>query len=322
MIALFLASPALLPACDTAAPEDSSTGDTGEDYVDERLTEADVPALPDGGQRWYGPDVIIEPGQEVQYCTFGTYTGEDIAISSFDSYQGAVGHHLIILGTNASTIDYPDGEVVDCTRTNTMMTSFEPLINAEPIDAGRASIVLPEGMGVKLNSGQRWVVQSHYVNTTTDRVRVKDIMNIGLVPEDSVTTWVAAYALTQTDLSIPPAQASSLSFDCTFPDSYHVMYLTGHMHEWGTSFSFDYSADGSDGSFAPIYEIPEWDPVYRDAPPLQHYAEGEFDFAANSTLRTNCNWFNDTDEALEFPNEMCATYGMLYPSLNPVVCSD
>ncbi|GDX83059.1 hypothetical protein LBMAG42_48700 [Deltaproteobacteria bacterium] len=309
----------LLLAC--ADPEDTATvaTDTAADVVDDRLGEDDVPAIPEGGERWYGPDVVIEPGQEVQYCTFGTYTGPDVGIVSFDSYQGSVGHHLILLGTSATTIDYADGETVDCTRTNTMMTSFEPLINAEPIDAGRASITLPEGMAVKLNQGQRWVVQSHYVNTTTDRIRERDIMNIGFTPEDSVDVWAAAFALTQVNLSLPPAQASSLSFDCSFDEPYQVMYLTGHMHEWGTSFSFDY---GDGVTMTESYAIPEWDPRYRDAPPLNHYEEGEFAFEAGATLRTNCNWFNDTDETLEFPNEMCATYGMLYPSEAPVVCSD
>jgi hypothetical protein len=223
------------------------------------------------------------------------------------------------LGTTASTVDYADGETVDCTKTNQMMTSFEPLINAEPIDAGRSEIVLPGGMGVKLNEGQRWVVQSHYVNTTTDRIRVRDVMNIGFAPEEEIEIWAAAFALTQTNLSLPPAQESSLSFDCHFDEQYELMYLTGHMHEYGTEFSFEY---GEADTLETIYEIPVWQAEYRDRPPLNKYAPGEFLFNPGSTLRTNCTWFNDTDEAIAFPDEMCATYGMLYPSLSPVVCSD
>ena len=70
------------------------------------------------------------------------------------------------------------------------------------------------------------------------------------------------------------------------------------------------------------YEIEEWEPVFRDAPPLNKYERDELWFRAGQTLRTNCEWFNDTDEAIEFPAEMCATYGMLIGAKSPVVCSD
>lgn len=306
-----------LLACDPAVEDTAAELDYD---VDERLEAGDVDPVPEGGEQWYGPDVVLEAGADVQYCTFGTYTGPDIGIVSFESFQASPGHHLIILGTTASPVDYADGDVVDCTKTNQMMTSFEPLINAEPIDAGRSEIVLPAGMAVKLNEGQRWVVQSHYVNTTTDRIRVRDVMNIGFTPEESVETWAAAFALTQTTLSLPPAQESSVSFDCSFPeDDYNLMYLTGHMHEYGTVFSFEY---GEGGEMEKIYEIDTWQADFRDKPPLNDYDPEEFAFKAGSTLRTNCTWFNDTDAAIEFPDEMCATYGMLYPSLSPVVCSD
>ena len=307
----------LLLAC--AETPESESGTPASDVLDDRLAPSDVAAIPAGGEQWFGPEVIIEPGQEVQYCTFGTYTGPDIGITSFESWQGTTGHHLILLGSAASTLDYPDGATVDCTQTNTMMTSFEPLINAEPIDAGRSRIVLPEGMAVKLNEGQRYVFQSHYVNTTEDRILQRDIMNVGLMPEAEVETWAAAFALTQVNLSLPAAQASTLTFDCAFDEDYEVMYLTGHMHEHGTRFQFEY---GVDDALELEYEIPEWDPVYRDAPPLNHYERDELWFRSDGTLRTTCEWFNDTDEALEFPAEMCATYGMLIGSVSPVVCSD
>ncbi|MFN7142153.1 MAG: hypothetical protein ACK4YP_00130 [Myxococcota bacterium] len=307
----------LLLACGTPTPGD--TAPTGDDTVDQRLDFADVTAPPSGGEQWYGPEAVLQPGEELQYCMFGTYTGPDVGIATYESFQSEIGHHLILLGTTASELDYPDGTVVDCTKTNQMMTSFEPLINAEPTGAGTSFIELPAGMAVKLDEGQRWVVQAHWLNTTPDPVIVRDVLNMGFVPEESVTTWAAAFALTQVDLSLPPQSPSDLTFDCSFPEEYTLLYLTGHMHEYGERFRFELG-DGT--TMETLYEIPEWDPVYRDAPPLQRFEDGERVFAAGSTLRTTCEWYNDTDEAIEFPNEMCATYGMLYPSTNPVVCSD
>jgi hypothetical protein len=298
-----------------ACPNDGPAADGPAYDVDARLDPSEFAAVPEGGQQWLGPDVVVPAQSEVQYCLFDTYDGPDVGIHSFESFQADIGHHLILLGTSAGTVDYADGEVVDCTQTNQMMTSFEPLINAEPTGQGSSYIELPEGMAVKLDQGQRIVVQAHYLNTTTEDMRVQDVMNIGFVAEDAIETPAAAFALTQTDLDIPSGE-SSVSFDCSFPDdAYTVLYLTGHMHEWGKSFSF--AKDGAE-----IYTIPEWDVSYRDAPPLDKYEDGSFFFEQASTLTTTCTWYNDTDEAMTFPEEMCATYGMLYPSDSPVVCSD
>ncbi|MES2639907.1 MAG: hypothetical protein V4850_10510 [Myxococcota bacterium] len=306
----------LLLACSGAPSPDETAG---ADAVDQRLSFEDVTPPPAGGEQWYGPEAVLAPGEELQYCLFGTYDGPDVGISTYESFQSDIGHHLILLGTTASDLDYPDGTVVDCTKTNDMMTSFEPLINAEPTGAGSSFIDLPTGMAVKLDQGQRWVVQAHWLNSTPDDVRVRDVLNMGYVDVAEVETWAAAFALTQVDLSLPPQQASTLTFDCSFPTDYNLLYLTGHMHENGDRFRFELG-DGT--TMATLYEVEEWDPSYRDSPPLTHFEAGEQPFAADTTLRTTCDWYNATDEAIEFPNEMCATYGMLYPSLNPVVCSD
>ena len=39
-------------------------------------------------------------------------------------------------------------------------------------------------------------------------------------------------------------------------------------------------------------------------------------------VRTTCNWFNDTEEPLEFPQEMCDSVGLVYPQLTPVICHE
>mgnify|MGYP003408685625 CR=1 FL=1 len=63
------------------------------------------------------------------YCLFGTYTGDDVGIHAFDTYQGETGHHIVLMGTTSSELDYPDGAVIDCTATDSLpMADLEPLI--------------------------------------------------------------------------------------------------------------------------------------------------------------------------------------------------
>ena len=308
----------VIGGCSGGAVELTPSNTTSEpEVVDYTLDPAEYPA-PAGGQQWLGPKVTVEPLSEVQFCAFATYTGPDIGLNSFDSWQGEGGHHLIILGTNADEGLYADGEVIDCTETGDIpMTSFEPIINAEPISEGRSSIELPQGMAVKLRSGQRYVVQAHYVNPSREVRTYQDVMTVGFIPEDEVDTWAAAFALTDIAISVPAGEQVSTSFDCALGEAYEILYLTGHMHELGESYRLDYT---SGGETEELFSLDPWLPEYRDAPPLRKYEAGTFTLDPEGVLTTTCNWSNDEAEGRDFPGEMCATYGMLYPSLVPVIC--
>lgn len=304
----------LLVGC-ASDPDDTASGD---ETVDMRL-DPEAYSVPADGERWLGPDVVIAPGTEKQYCLFGTWTGEDVGLYAYASHQAALGHHLVLLGTTASTRDYPDGALVDCTDTSSIMTSFSPLITPEPVAQGETAITLPEGFAVKLREGQRWIVQAHYVNTTTTPVRVQDVLTLAWRPVGEVTTWAAALALNNESFRLAPQQETTSSVDCTFPQDLQVLYLTGHMHEHGRRFDFSAGADAS--MLSPVVQMSDWKLEYRDNPPVTRFQPGELTLAANSLLRTTCTWFNDTDEALTFPAEMCTTAGMVYPALTTQICS-
>ncbi len=118
------------------------------------------------------------------------------------------------------------------------------------------------------------------------------------------------------DLHIP-AGSYELQITCVFEEDYDMLYLLGHMHEWGTSFRIDHNK--LDGSTDTLYELPVWDVQYRDNPPITRWDEG-FPIAAGESFTTTCVWDNDTSAELTFPFEMCVTTGMVYPSTVPVLC--
>ena len=101
-----------------------------------------------------------------------------------------------------------------------------------------------------------------------------------------------------------------------------LLYLLGHMHEWGSSITVDYNKD--DGTVERIYEILEWDVLYRDLPPITRYGEdsehGVLEVKEGESFTTTCTWFNDTDETLGFPEEMCVATAMVYPATVAMVC--
>lgn len=307
---------------DTATPDTSSVPAA----ADHRVTEEHVGELGADQTLWEGAEFTVEPGQDVMMCLFGTYTGETTGLHDVHTYQGAGGHHLQIMGTSTPAIDVPDGTVADCTMVGGVfnMADLEPIgvTNGGEVDGVEidVSMPLPDGMAVQLESGQRFVMQSHYFNTTLEPFEVRDLAVLTLLPAEGIADelWAAPLVFNDSGFSIPVASELTRSFDCTTEKDWNFLYVLGHMHEWGTAISVEEVQD--DASTTPFYEIADWDPVYRDAPVIDYYPDGAMPVPAGTTYRTTCSWFNDQDTPLVFPYEMCVGLSIVYPQKATVVC--
>lgn len=280
----------------------------------------ELPPVPQGGSQYVTPDMIIPPYSERQFCYFFTYTGEDIGVNKAGFWQNAdYGHHVIAMISNADPEVYQDGQSYDCTAKDSMpMTDMEPLVIPNVGEVGQSEMILPEGMATKLKSGSRMVMQSHYLNTSGQALLVRDVINFEYIPVDQVRTWAAPYAHVNLDFSLPPGQTTTVKVECTFDQDVYLLMLLGHMHEWGAAFSIEW--DRLEGQRELLYDVPVWDPLMRDDPITYRYDEGQMLIRAGEKFITTCTWFNDTDHVIEFPEEMCVTSGMLYPSVVPLIC--
>jgi hypothetical protein len=270
------------------------------------------------------PEYVIPPGVEQQWCWITTYDGPDMAIISQVNYQSLNGHHIVIFGTSTPEHQLADGEQWDCTETEQLdMTSMDPILIGGSIryddDGVVNEFVLPEGMGATLQSGTRIILQSHYINVRDEPILVRDAAYLELVPEEEIVTWTAPFVNTILDFTIPAGSDEySLSFECGWDETFELLYIGGHLHEWGLSFRTDHT--NAAGVVQTIYEVEEWEPVLRDAPLYTPFEPGEFVVTPGDTFTTHCTWFNHEEEDLEFPQEMCVTFGMAYPSRVPIIC--
>ncbi len=270
------------------------------------------------------PEYVIPSGEERQLCWITTYEGDDMAIVAQVNYQSPNGHHVVVFGTSTPEHQLADGESWDCTETESLdMTSMEPIIIGGGIEFDDEGVInefsLPAGMGAQLESGTRIILQSHYVNVRDEDILVQDAAYLELVPEDDVETWTAPFVNTVTEFEIPAnTDDYSLSFDCGWEETFELLYLGGHLHEWGKTFAVDRT--DADGDVSRIYEVEEWEAWMRDAPMYVEFEPGEFVVTPDDTFTTTCTWDNWEDHPLEFPQEMCVTFGMAYPSRVPIIC--
>lgn len=310
------------------SPTPTETATPAPEVIDLRMP---LPAIPEGGIQFSTPDLLIPAGEDKQFCYVTTYTGPDVAINKAKHYQSEGGHHVLLLGTSLSKEQYPDGTVFDCTTANSMA-------DAEPIYVGGEDVVQQNGedsyflkypnaeMATKLNSGTRIFVQAHYINTRSKPTLVRDFVNLELVPMDTVKEWVAPLSFVSVDFSIPATSNYEVKVECEWSDDLptRILYLGGHLHEWGKYFYLDYIPAGATESER-IYAVDEWLAEYRDVPIINRYGKyyDEEDFVVQKGDRfiTTCGWYNDTDRALTFPNEMCATFGSYYSAKTPWICT-
>jgi hypothetical protein len=302
-----------LAACQEPAVELSSSSPEPEPTDLRR----EFPPPAEGGLQFVTPDYEIPPHSEVQLCVAVPYEGETMGIRAQHTYQSPGGHHVTVNGTNADDDVLPDGVAVDCSGADTeIMVSMDPMLvggeleSAEEGPEGR--LELPDGMAARLPERTRIMLQSHYVNTTASPILVRDAVNLELVPEEEVQTWAAPLAVTEVDDLSIPLGPSVVEVDCPMQEELSVLFLGGHMHEWGSSF-----ATLLDGEV--IYEIPQWDPQFRDAPVYADLGAG-LTLQPGSVLTTRCAYDNTTDHVLEFPEEMCVTFAMVYPTKLPIIC--
>ncbi|GDX82434.1 hypothetical protein LBMAG42_42450 [Deltaproteobacteria bacterium] len=267
-----------------------------------------VSNLPDGDHIVLRtPEVEIPASSETMWCSYGTWDGGDVGIAAYQRVQSAWGHHLRLLFVDDGAP--ADDTVIDCTGADVL-----PLDEARPVffpstDTDEQIVnALPAGMATPMGEGQRYVLENHVVNTSEAALLVSDVVLLSVVEPATVSTWASPWIAALETLSLPPAQSSSASLDCAIDEPIALLFVRGHQHEWGAGVTLD-RVDGA-GLVAPLYDSGPWQASYREAAPTTTFWDAPELISAGSTLRTNCQWFNDTDDTLQYPAEMCEVAGM------------
>ncbi len=255
------------------------------------------------------PEVEIAPGAEKLYCMYLSYDGDaDTAIRTMEGLQGEAGHHVVLLTTREPK---PVGSFTDCTDVEEMK-AFDPFI--------LPGIELPAKHGIHLGRGTQFVLQFHYVNTFPQPILVRDVARLHKIPVADVETWVAPFVTNSWTLDIPKTvEPHEFSFDCNLPFDIDLLLVGGHLHEQGKAFEVEIGADVN--SLSSAYLVDPWKPSFRDAPPISLFFSDPMELTQGTVIRTTCTWENETGRVLDFPEEMCSSFGYVAGRKDPYVCN-
>lgn len=309
----------LLTACGARNPVTTFGGSGGSAEDDGRL------APPENGFQIVLEDLEIPPNESLFFCQFGRYEDTDAGVVGVNIQETLpYTHHTFLLQVpKDADVPVPDGVTFPCTEMSLgeQMLPFMPLFNiAGDIDDPLANrLNMPDGFGVHLDDGQRFVIETHYVNTTDETLEAETVVNIELADATDIDTWAAAYIMDPGMVEAGAGEATAEVVDCEIPYDVHILSMTPHLHKYGTSVEVKHvHGDQIDT----LIDIDDWDPYWTQDPRevMRNWREGEFPLSAGETIRTECHWFNSGDSALVPLEEMCSTFGMWYPADRQYTC--
>ena len=309
-------------ACGGTAPPSfgGAGGGTAED-TDSRLDP------PENGFQIILADLEIAPESSAFFCQFGTYEDDDAGVVGVRIQETLpYTHHTFLLEVpEEAEVPMADGITFPCTDMSLgeQMLPFMPLFNiagqiGDPL-ANRLN--LPDGFGVPFKRGQRFVIETHYVNTTDEVLEAETVLNVEFVDASEIDTWAAAYLMDAGNVEIAAGTRVRETVSCSFPEDVFILSMTPHLHKYGAAVGVSH---GSADSMTTLIDIPEWDPYWTQDPReiMLNWDEGAFPVAATDQIDTSCEWFNSSDFDLEPLQEMCTTFGMFYPADQKYTCID
>lgn len=235
----------------------------------------DPPPTPEDGFQYSIEPFDIGPGEEIQNCYFFEVPyDEDICVGRVVVAQNRGTHHMNIFRPEQGTILDLDGEPGDAVlgstdRMNPCWRSGNwadwPLVmNSQQStpDEPTYDWTLPEGVAMKFHAREKLMLQSHYVNATTqvgDRGVV--LVNFERVPCEGTDELGTMFATNQSINVCPGDTDREFDSSCgnAFEQPVTIVAANSHFHSRGRHFDIELYDPVADEYGEPFYENVNWD---------------------------------------------------------------
>jgi hypothetical protein len=250
-------------------------GCAGESSPESETLPQDV-TLPDPGPDGFqiGTDIIdVAPGAETQQCYFFEVPFDrPVDVHRITLAQNIGSHHMNVFRVKSVVnLDGAPGEVVkdgECWKSPNW--ADWPIV-ANSQSSGEEDWELPAGVALKLAPREKLMLQSHYVNATTQTTPThgKGLVNFYGLPEGSQTEELGTLFATNQNIEICPGNPAP-QFSATCPLAKEgpitVVAAAGHFHSRGKRFTMNTYSSTTGAAGEQFYESTAWNepPFTRD----------------------------------------------------------
>ena len=235
----------------------------------ETLEPLEVPDPAAGFQIKTQP-LSLAAGSENQDCYFFRVPAEaDVFVRRIVMRQSSGTHHMNIFRVRTIVgLSGEDGTVVkggsDLKNPCWVSSNWAdwPLVsNTQTSEPGKytTDFGLPEGVAHKFVPGELLMLQSHYVNATTQVTpQVAQVwVNFEYMPASEVQAEVGTLFATNQNIRVCPGETKFFEKVCRVPRPVTVIGANGHFHSRGTKFQMNVW-DEQNGKGVQFYESMEW----------------------------------------------------------------
>ncbi len=232
------------------------------------------------------PSIAVAPGEELQDCyTFqaevrdaaGAFRlGRDLLLRGYRLDASATLHHLIV---NASSEEVVPG-VTECLPDRI-------IDRIAGIQSPTASVMLPDGVAIRLPRVLGFGGSLHVVNTSDQAERIHGTLDVYAARPEEVRRLANVIITTNNDIMVPPHAERTITATCLVPFPVDVVAMFSHAHHH----LVDLHANLTDGSRLgrEVYADDDW-----EAPPTEYYAP-PIHLEAGEGVTYTCTHFNDGD---------------------------
>jgi hypothetical protein len=265
---------------------------------------------PDAGKgwQWAVPPFDVPAGTEIQSCYFMQVPGnpgDDVWVDHYQVAQTTGSHHMNVFRVNTiknlkpdTTTPVVNGECF----VSSNWSDWPLVVNSQ--DQGDIDWQLPPTVGAKFKPGDMLMLQTHWVNATTQKTpaKAKVFVNFNF-PKTTPANELATLFATNQNIQVCPGESDkSFSKTCKFPsDGIHVIAANGHFHSRGTKFEmFPVDAAGNVGNV--FYTSTVWNdpPMSRDI---------NLSIAAGGGVEWTCTYSAPLGSCGDPANNCCFTFG-------------
>jgi hypothetical protein len=276
------------------------------DVTDVHLAE---PA-PGTGFQLKVPAFSVPSGTEIQACYFFNIpgaAGSDVWVDHYEIAQTTGSHHMNIFRvTGAATNLKPNADGSPVVNGECFVSSnwsqWPLVVNSQQDDT--TDWKLPDGVGARFKAGDLIMLQTHYVNATTQRTpaTAKVLVNFDF-PKTTPTNELSTLFATNQNIRVCPGESDkSFTKTCQFKaQGVHVIAANGHFHSRGTLFQMmPVDAQGVAGDV--FYTSTVW-----DDPPMTRNIDVKL--PDNGGVEWKCTFAAPTGSCGNPMDSCCFTFG-------------
>jgi hypothetical protein len=211
------------------------------------------------------PPFAVPAGTDTQRCYFFPVPGtpdDEVWINRYQISQPVGSHHMSLFRVKTvKNLNGKPGDVVidgECFISSNW-SDWPLVVNSQ--QSANTSWTLPDGVGAKFRGGELLMLQTHWVNATTQQTpgAAHVEVNFWTLPGPAPNELGTVFATNQNIEVCPGDVDRTFAKSCQFPgmDPIHVVAANGHFHSRGTLFEmFPMDAQGNEG--AEFYSSTAW----------------------------------------------------------------